>query len=162
MKVLKNRILIFSFWYWYFDADILMLIFWCCQLQVDEEVAAWAADEATPTLEKIFSKFATCWINLFPSKPDKNLTCTVEELGQFKSFRQNSSNSSLSSSLEKILSISWNDVDSFHRNINSILFNCKQYSQTSGRQFYGNLLINDLMKLSWGMKTEEVKSSMKI
>ena len=88
-----------------------MLIFWCCHLQVDEEVAAWAADEATPTLEKIFSKFATCWINLFPSKPDKNLTCTVEELGQFKSFRQNSSNSSLSSSLEKILSISWNDAD---------------------------------------------------
>ena len=80
------------------------------------------------------------------------LTCTVEELGQFKSFRQNSSNSSLSSSLEKILSISWNDVD---RNINSILFNCIQYSQTSGRQFYGNLLINDLMNLSWGMKTED-------
>merc|ERR550532_16415 len=32
--------------------------------------------------------------------------CTVEEFGQFKSFKQNSSNSSLSSSLEKILSIS--------------------------------------------------------
>ena len=137
-------ILILIFWCWYFDVNILMLIFWCCQLQVDEEVAAWAADEATPTLEKIFSKFATCWINLFPSKPDKNLTCTVEELGQFKSFRQNSSNSSLSSSLEKILSISWNDVDSLHdvhinhRNFKSIL--------TFGGQFYWNLLIN----LIWG------------
>ena len=93
-----------------------MLIFWCCHLQVDEEVAARTANEATPTLQKIFSQFVSCWINIFPSKPDKNLTCTVEELGQFKSFRQNSSNSSLSSSLEKILSISWNDVVSRHDN----------------------------------------------
>ena len=86
----------------------------------------------------------------------KTLTCTVEEFGQFKSFKQNSSNSSLSSSLEKILSISWNDVDSSQKH-QSILFkelfsalnSWIQCSQTCGRQIYWNLLIN----LIWYLET---------
>ena len=33
------------------NISVFMLVFGCCHLQVDQEVATWAADETTPTLE---------------------------------------------------------------------------------------------------------------